>query len=180
VTFDEALAAVSDVVRASVARTRPQTHTERDDRMQAARIGVWHGWMRYDGRSSSWRTWAGVWARAYAEREAWGAASRRNGEKATARHVTHEELGDVLPDPAPSPERRVEGRQALELALRPWLRVTKKQRRRGRWPLASSLKAIALGDSCAEVARRHGVTTASVSLATVKRRREARAALEAA
>lgn len=197
-TFDAALAEVSDIIRHHVARVLRTTSrayaVRRDDLEQAARIGAWYAFRRYDAsHGASWRTWATHWIRAYVEREAWGSTHNRDGEKATGRRATASldrelprvhgsgakrlTLADLIPDPTPSPERRAIDVQTLRLAKRALLAPTGP---RSRMDARRAMQRWLSGWNLRDVAKGERVSFQAVSLQMRERLAAARVAVEAA
>lgn len=194
-TFDDALSEVSDIIRHHVGRVMRTTSralaVRRDDLEQAARIGAWRAWESWDEARSSWRTWASHWVRAYVEREAWGHNHARKGQKAAALRATDSldrevarvsrerraMLGDLIPDPAPSPERRAIDAQLLRRVRRKLLASSgPRSRMDGRRAMQRWLSGWSLRD----VAKGERVSFQAVSLQMRERLAAARAVMEAA
>lgn len=192
-TFD--LDSVRDIIKANVRRvmhtTSSRFHVRRDDLMQAGRIGAWYAHRSYRAdKAASWRTWAGVWIRAYVEREAWGAVHTRGGANAEGRRnavslsrpLTVEDgetrtVADFIADPAPSPETRVGDAEILARVQRclAWPARTDSR--------INTPRAVALslgGMSLREVAKVERVSFQAVSLQVRQRLAKAREVREAA
>ena len=189
-TFDEALKSVADIVKWRVNFVRPKSHDERDEYTQAARIGVWKAWQSWrPGAGSSWRTWAATWIRAHTEREAWGSQTQRKSLKWEAKRRTvslqspthrrrHEELGDVLPSPKPTPEQVVAAREVLREVGRHMGRI-ERPKSGAKFNARHAMRAYAEGYTMGEIAAKYGVTLQAVHARLRPRLRAGRELMEA-
>lgn len=194
-TFDEALAECNDIIKSNVRRvmdsTSPRFPVRRDDLMQAGRIGVFYAWRSFKPTAgASWRTWAGIWTKAYIEREGWGVQHNRGGAAAEGRRnaisldralTVHDgetrTVADVIPDPAPTPEVRVGDAEVLARvqACLAWPARTDSR--------INTPRAVALslgGMSLRDVAKVERVSFQAVSLQVRQRLAKAREVREAA
>jgi DNA-directed RNA polymerase specialized sigma24 family protein len=194
-TFDDALADVADIIKHNVRRvmncTPARFAPRRDDLMQAGRIGAFYAWRSYKPTAgASWRTWSGLWIKAYVEREIWGPTHSRGGANAEGRRnaisldreLTTADgetrtVADVVPDTAPSPETRVGDAEVLARVQRclAWPARTD-SRINTPVAVARSLGGMSLRD----VAKLEGVSFQAVSLQVRQRLAKAREVREAA
>lgn len=187
-SFDAALAELRPVIRHRIRRyLRPwHTDTQRDEMQQAARIGAWHAWRRFDASRASWQTYASLFVDAYVARSVLG--SKRQRESAKWRYIAQlvplDEptidggltLSEMLPAPLEDIDEALDRPRRLEAARAAVLAGDRTHDARVRLvPVGEvTLRHVVGGETLRVLAEEYGVSKQAVSLAIQRRLLKAR------